>query len=134
MRSHTRTRAGPVSDQLPEQRVNERGVSMCQSKAQGGRRCATHTQKASWAAMEAVLNADCTRGAREAREAGREAVVAYARTPIGQEALMEVSEHLYRNRRSYVDGLWAAKFVLECCYEADELENRPRTEPLPGPG
>ena len=76
--------------------------------------------------MEAVLTADCTRGAREAREAGREAVVAYARTPTGREALMEVSEHLYRNRRSYVDGLWAAKFVLEGRYEADELRTGPR--------
>ncbi len=86
------------------------------------------------AAMEAVLIADCTRGAREAREAGREAVVAYARTLTGREALMEVSEHLYRNRRSYVDGLGAAKFVLECCYEADELENRPKAEPPHAPG
>lgn len=107
---------------------------MCQSKAQGGRRCATHTRPAAWAAVQEVMNADSRMGARESREAGREAVIAYARTPKGQKEIGELVYHLYRHRRDYVDGLFAAKWALECCYEADELENRPRTEPPPGPG
>lgn len=75
------------------------------------------------------MDADCNVAARETREAGRAAVVAHARTRMGRNELEEVVEHLYKNRRGFVEGLWAAKWVLECCYEADELENRSTPTP-----
>lgn len=101
---------------------------MCQSKAAGGRRCATHTRPAAWAAIQYVMDADSNAVARDRRTAGRAAVVAHARTAMGREEMEEVVEFLYNNRRAYVDGLWAAKWVLDCCYEADDIENRPSPE------
>lgn len=74
------------------------------------------------------MDADSTGVARDRREAGRAAVVAHARTPMGRDEMEEVVEFLYNNRRAYVDGLWAAKWVLDCCYESDDIENRPRLQ------
>lgn len=93
---------------------------MCQSRADGGRRCAAHTRSVYRKALDEVLSASSLAGVRRAREQGRAAVVAHATTPTGRVEIEAETERVYRSRRMYVDGLRTAAWLAQCAFEADE--------------
>lgn len=97
---------------------------MCQARAEGGRRCAAHTRVAFRRAVEEVLSSYSKATCRDAREAGRAAVVAHAMTPTGRVEVEAEAERLYHARRRYVDGGLAAQWLLMSAYEADEQRSR----------
>lgn len=97
---------------------------MCQSQAEGGRRCAAHTRAAYRKAVDEALSTCSPAGVRRAREKGRTAVVAHAMTPTGRAEIEAEAGRVYQARGKYVDGLWTARWLLMCAYEADEENGR----------
>lgn len=97
---------------------------MCQSQAEGGRRCAAHTRPAYRKAVDEVLDACTSHRARSARESGYASVVAHAMTTAGRVEVEADVERVYRQRGEYVDGVGTARWLLMCAYEADESRSR----------
>lgn len=99
---------------------------MCQSQAEGGRRCAAHTRPAYRQAVEKALDPPgySLFGVRQAREEGRAAVLAHASTPTGRVEVEAEVERIYHERRKYPDGIHTARWLLMCAYEADEENAR----------
>lgn len=98
---------------------------MCQSRAEGGRRCAANTRFAYRKALDEVLSACSLAEARRARDEGRAAMVAHAMTPTGRAEVEAEAEKVYRSRRKYVDGGRTASWLAQCVYEADEEKSPP---------
>lgn len=98
---------------------------MCQSQAEGGRRCAAHTRPAYRKALDEVLSAYSLAGVRRAREVGRAAVMAHAMTPTGRAEVEAEGERVYRSRGRYLHGVASARWLLASAFEAAEQNVRP---------
>lgn len=102
---------------------------MCQSHAEGGRRCAAHTRVAYTQAIGDVLGATTPGQVYRAREFAREAVIAHAMTPTGHTEVEADIAKVRANRHAYQDATNTAMWLTQCLYEADEENARATRTP-----
>lgn len=79
---------------------------MCQSLAQGGRRCASHTRPKFHAAVDAVNTAKTRRAQTEAQVHGLDAVAFHAATPTGKVEVAALLAHAERTGDQTLAGFF----------------------------